>query len=391
MTGGGEPAARQARAPLRQRSRRRWAAAGGVAACWVILEVMTGSAVSATVVLVVIAGLGVAGLSGLRALGITRDHPWIQRMASRPWRDGQDVLKVAMRHLPDVFVVTPSGALLAPDVVELQLNPADLASLCEQMELGVISSSLTEVYEEQVAEYRARLARPGRTQVYVTASGSVPPGRYHLRQGDPVRAGTRPDLLDVQSAHPEFAYAAPVSPVWQDPGPTVAAGMTTIMAAGLPPVPVLRLVTGSSVAETRTSGARAGRGPVELILPDVPTVSREHARFTYTDGRWRISNQGRNGLILNGTAVTGEQPLSDGDSIRWGTNPDAPLSRVEIGSSPGALCNTGRECRPSGPARAVGAGRGQQPQRVPLHNATLPKTQKCENRHPRSVGQDRRD
>ena len=115
MTGGGEPAARQARAPLRQRSRRRWAIAGGVAACWVVLEVMTGSAVSATVVLVVIAVLGVAGLSGLRALGITRDHPWMQRIASRPWRDGQDVLKVAMRHLPDVFVVTPSGSLLAPN------------------------------------------------------------------------------------------------------------------------------------------------------------------------------------------------------------------------------------------------------------------------------------
>ena len=78
--------------------------------------------------LVVIAGLGDASVVGLRALGITRDHPWIQRMASRPWRDGQDVLKVAMRHLSDVFVVTPSGSLLAPNVVELQLNPADLGS-----------------------------------------------------------------------------------------------------------------------------------------------------------------------------------------------------------------------------------------------------------------------
>ncbi len=339
MAGGGEPAGRQARAPLRQRSRRRWAVVGGVAACWVVLEVMTGSAVSATVVLVVIAGLGIAGLSGMRALGITRDHPWVRRMASRPWRVGQDVLKVAMRHLPDVFVVTPSGSLLAPDVVELQLNPDDLASLCERMELGVISSSLTEVYEEQVAGYRARLARPGRAQVYVTASGSVPPGRYHLRQGDPVRAGTRPDLIEVENAHsarefayaaPQHAYAGPVSHVWQDPGPTVAADLTTMMESSLPPVPVLRLVTGSSVAETRTSGARAGRGPVELILPDVPTVSREHARFTFSDGRWRISNQGRNGLILNGAAVTGEQPLSDGDTIRWGKNPDAPLSRVEI-------------------------------------------------------------
>src|SRR5690349_24643031 len=257
MTGGEEAAPRRGRAPLRQRSRKRWAIAGGVAAGWLVLEVMTGSAVSATLVLVAIAALAGASLAGLRALGITRDHPWIQWMASRPWRDGQDVLRVAMRHLPDVFVVTPSGSLLAPDVVEVQLNPADLASLCERMELGVISSSLTEVYEERVAEYQARLARPGRTQVYVTASGSVPPGRYRLRQGDPVRAGTRPDLIDVQSSNPEFAYAAPqhayagpVSPVWQDPGPgpTVAAGLTTIMAASLAPVPMLRLVTGSSVA-----------------------------------------------------------------------------------------------------------------------------------------------
>ena len=40
--------------------------------------------------------------------------------------------------------------------------------------------------------------------------------------------------------------------------------------------------------------------------------------------------QGRNGLTLNGAKVAGEQPLSGGDTIRWGTNPDAPLSRVEI-------------------------------------------------------------
>ena len=342
MSGGEEAAPRRGRAPLRQRSRKRWAVAGGVAAGWLVLEVMTGSAVSATLVLVAVAALGGASLAGLRALGITRDHPWLQQMASRPWRDGQDVLRIAMRHLPDVFVVTPSGSLLAPAVVELQLNPADLDSLAERMELGVISSSLTEVYEEQVAAYHARPAAPGRAQVYVTASGSVPPGRYRLRQGDPVRAGTRPDLAESSYAHavPELAhagrrraYTGPVSPVWQDPGPlspTVAAGGTTMLEQSLPPVPVLRLITGSSVVETRTSGARAGRGPVELMLPDVPTVSREHARFTFADGRWWITNQGRNGLTLNGTKVAGEQPLSSGDTIRWGTNPDAPLSRVEI-------------------------------------------------------------
>ena len=68
-------------------------------------------------------------------------------------------------------------------------------------------------------------------------------------------------------------------------------------------VPVLRLVTGGSAAETRMSGARAGRGAVELGLPEEPTVSREHARFTFSDGQWWISNLGMNGLTLNGALL----------------------------------------------------------------------------------------
>jgi len=198
------------------------------------------------------------------------------------------------------------------------------------MELGVISESMSEVYEEQVTAYRARLTGAGRPSVYVTASGSVPPGRYRLRQGDPVGA-----------QQPEFAYAA-AQPAFAGPsgtwyeqvpavnerGPAAGGGMTTIMAESLPPA--LRLVTGSSVAETRVPGARAGRGPVELMLPDVPTVSREHAKVTFAEGRWLITNLGRNGLTVNGSPVTGEQPLANGDVIRWGTTPDALQSRVEI-------------------------------------------------------------
>jgi FHA domain-containing protein len=338
MAGDNQATRRPTRAPLPRRSRRRWAVVGGVAACWVVLYVVTDSAISATVVLVVIAALAAAGLGGLRALGITADHPWLRRMAARPWRDGQDVLKVAMRHLADVFVVTPSGTLLAPNLVELQLNPDDLDALCERMELGVISASMTEVYEEQVAVYGARLARAGRTEVYVTSAGSVPPGRYRLRQADPVSVGAQPgpyanDVPAWAYSAPQPAYTESGSQAWGRPDPdlTVGGGMVTMMEPSPEPVPVLRLVTGSSVAETRMSGARAGRGPVELVLPDILTVSREHATFTFSDGRWWISNLGRNGLTLNGAPVAGEQPLSDGDTVRWGANPDALLSRVKIG------------------------------------------------------------
>jgi hypothetical protein len=312
--------------------------AGGVAACWLLLEVVTGSVVSATVVLMVIAALTAAGVGGLRALGITRDHPWIRRIASRPWRDGQDVLKVVMRHLADVFVVTPSGALIAPNLVELQLNPDDLAFLCERMEPGVISASMTEVYREQVTAYGARLAGAGRAEVYVIGAGSVARGRYRLRHPDPVSIDAQPDRY--ANAAPEWAYSAPQHGyadsggyAWGKPDPdlTVSGGMATIMEPSPALLPVLQLVTGSSVAETRVSGARAGRGSVELVLPDVLTVSREHATFTFSDGRWWVTNQGRNGLTLNGVPVAGEQPLSDGDTILWGASSDALLSRVKIG------------------------------------------------------------
>jgi hypothetical protein len=338
---------------MRRRSRLRWMVTGGVAACWLVLEVATGSAVSATVVLMVVAALAAAGVGGLRALGITRDHPWLRRLASRPWRDGQDVLQVVMRHLADVFVITPSGALIAPNLVELQLNPGDLGFLCERMEAGVISASMTEVYQEQITAYGARLAGPGRPEVYLIAAGSVPPGRYRLRQGDPVsidaqpgsyhanaanaaNAAAAPNAPNAAAAVPQWAYAGPQHGYAEldrqpDPDLTVGGGMITIMEPGPAPVPVLRLVTGSSVAETRVPRARAGRGSVELVLPDVLTVSREHATFTFSDGRWWVTNQGRNGLTLNGAPVTGEQSLSDGDTIRWGASPEALLSRVKIG------------------------------------------------------------
>jgi pSer/pThr/pTyr-binding forkhead associated (FHA) protein len=116
-----------------------------------------------------------------------------------------------------------------------------------------------------------------------------------------------------------------------EPGPRTVTDLPTVIELGRGPAPALRLVTGDSRAETQISGARAGRGSVELRLPDVPTVSREHARFTYSDGQWWIANLGRNGLCLNGSALVGEQPLSNGDSVRWGMRSDALLSRVEIG------------------------------------------------------------
>ena len=132
-------------------------------------------------------------------------------------------------------------------------------------------------------------------------------------------------------AHDGSTTAAPAGAATHPAAGAAGAGLPTVAEPARNPVPQLRLITGDYVSQTRTSGARAGRGAVELALPDVPTVSREHARFTYSDGQWWIANLGLNGLMLNGSSLAGEHPLHDGDSIRWGRNQDAPESRVEIG------------------------------------------------------------
>jgi hypothetical protein len=328
-----------------------------VAVCWAVLLVLTHSVFGATVVLAVLAGLSIAGVVFLKTMGVTRDHPWVRWMASRPWRDGQDVLKLALRHLPDVFVITPSGALIAPNAVDLWLNPDDLGSITERMELDLVNTSAAEVYEEQVAAHGALFAGPGLASVRVMADPSLPPGRYQLRQGQPVDAGREPAFAAAAARPPGAAPQAAARPHAvsasrrREPGgapypgfvghdgntraqpehdPTADTGMLTVAELSRSPIPTLRLVTDGSVTETRVSGARAGRGAVELKLPGVPTISREHARFTFSDGRWWIANLGRNGLTLNGSPLAGEQPLSNGDSIRWGSRSDSLLTWVEI-------------------------------------------------------------
>jgi hypothetical protein len=350
---------RAARVPLQRRSRRRWLAAAGIAVCWAILLDQTGSIIAATMLLLLLAALTVVAVVALRALGVSRNHPWVRQMAARPWRDGQDVLRVALRHLPEVFVVTPSGSLLAPDHVELRMNPDDLRSLGEHMEIGVAAQSAAEVYVDQVTAHGARPAGPGPAEVRIIPDDDVPPGRYRLRQGQPVNVGALhsfqpgPQLAHAGAQAASGGVAAPgpavdvPRPAPQPPqggfvghdgntrahpesGLSTVTGMPTVIELPHSSVPMLRLVTGGAVTETRVSGARAGRGHVELKLPAEPTVSREHARFTFSDGQWWIANLGRNGVTVNGAALPGEQPLHDGDSIRWGMRPDALLSRVEI-------------------------------------------------------------
>src|SRR5260221_8292632 len=91
---------RSPRAPLPQRSRKRWTVTAGVTVCWAVLLVLTGSVFGATLLLAVLAGLGIVGVLVLKATGVTRDHPWVRRVGSPPGGAGQEVVRLGPRPLP---------------------------------------------------------------------------------------------------------------------------------------------------------------------------------------------------------------------------------------------------------------------------------------------------
>ena len=263
----------------------------------------------------------------------SRRRLWPRRLADRPWRDGRDVLNLALRHMRDVFVITPGRIPLAPSAIELQMNPGDFASLTNRIEINLVNSIAREHYQAAIVANAARVVNNGPVKVSVTGNPAVPAGRYRLRRDQ--RVDTRPAdrflaYRDDGSTRHDLAKAATVRTDLTRPG------------SGNPSVnPPLRLVTNGSVTETRISGARAGRGhAVELQLPEEQTVSRVHAEFIFVDGQWWVIGKGLNGLVLNGTSLVTEHVVRPGDLIRWGRQDNAVVSRVEIGAEPESYAET---------------------------------------------------
>jgi hypothetical protein len=68
-------------------------------------------------------------------------------------------------------------------------------------------------------------------------------------------------------------------------------------------------------------GREPGSSPPHVALPS-STVSRQHARLDFSDGRWGLTNLSRtNPVVLNDETLSsadGERPLTDGDRIELG-------------------------------------------------------------------------
>lgn len=309
--------------PLASRRRLPLTIAVVIACFWGMLLVLFRSLVVSSIVLLMLAVFGGICLVALRSLGVDRRHPFIRSLASRPWRNGRRVFRLALQDLSKLFIVTPMGSQIAPSAVEVRMNPADLASLNELVDLDLARELALEAYEAHIAAASARILNDGPIRVAVVADPDLSVGRYAVRQckqpASQVSSGVgggRHDGFtrrDIEAAR------------------TRLTGYTTAAAPEPGDPPLLRLITGIEVVQTRMSGARAGRSrAAELSLPNVPTISRLHARFTYEQGEWRVTSLGRNGVVVNDEVVLGQRTIHDNDLIRWGRQSDALTSRIAI-------------------------------------------------------------
>ena len=69
----------------------------------------------------------------------------------------------------------------------------------------------------------------------------------------------------------------------------------------------------------RASQVRLGRGSTNQIVIDNPSVSREHARFTWARGQWTVHDlQSGNGVFVNQQRIARARALQHGDEVIFG-------------------------------------------------------------------------
>ncbi len=93
------------------------------------------------------------------------------------------------------------------------------------------------------------------------------------------------------------------------------------VVSGIAPRQVLRFVRVPGKPAEMILGREAASSPQQVTLTS-STVSRRHARVTYADGRWLVTNLSRtNPVVVNDQALNefeGARPLLDGDRIELG-------------------------------------------------------------------------
>lgn len=121
--------------------------------------------------------------------------------------------------------------------------------------------------------------------------------------------------------------------VQRDIGPSSPVDQTTILASRRN-IPVLS-VTWLGKQHSFAKEFIVGRDDACAMQIVDPLISRQHAKFEYVDGRWKIEDLGSaNGIVVDGVKVQSAW-LEQNTSIRF--YPDGPELNISIGSAMSAV------------------------------------------------------
>src|SRR5215471_15316854 len=115
-------APRPPRPPVPPRTRRVRAMAVIAALGFLALLLATRSVVLSLTMTLLLGAAGVIAFLAVRSWGFTANHPWVRSLVSRPWRTGQEVWQLALRHLPETFIIAPDGSGASRDPSGAMMN-----------------------------------------------------------------------------------------------------------------------------------------------------------------------------------------------------------------------------------------------------------------------------
>jgi hypothetical protein len=175
-----------------------------------------------------------------------------------------------VHEMDDKRTVDSQGRRIAPNVFRFRLNPADIEQLAPVM--SALENELVEAAREYANDEGYHLI--GSVAVTLTGDETVKSGRITIS------SETR------DSAAPSGSRGA------------------------------VLVLPGGKRTDIGPTSVVIGRLPECDVTFDDPNVSRRHAEIRFVAGGWAVADLGStNGTLVNGTPITDERALRDGDIV----------------------------------------------------------------------------
>lgn len=189
-----------------------------------------------------------------------------------------------------------------PNVITVELHPADYRELAEHFAIANVITDLTRETTNVARRYHARTPSGLPPLIQITPNPAVRAHRFALTAADHQLSPIPVDRTRVYADTPadRTVLAAPrAHPILigpdNHPHPLVGTDITV------------------------------GRSPdCDITISDDPRISRHHLTLAHNDGVWWCQDTSSNGVLINGHQISPATwtPLDNGDTLTFGTSPN---------------------------------------------------------------------